>query len=176
MKKFLVMLLCLMMVSASALAGTMPVEVQKLTDTKTLVYLVPEGAKDYKLEDIYDMKFITVEMNDEAMPEYYIIVSYSDVLHEKDITDLSDEELAAVVSYTAADSEEHAYEVIEMEDGWPGVLVKYEGESDWVDAFTIISGYIIQVHGAHSDFAEMTDAEMDFAFTLLDSMDVVDAE
>jgi len=64
-----------------------------------------------------------------------------------------------------------------MEDGWPGVLVVYEGagedEGDWVDAFTVIEGYIIQVHGAHKDFSELTEAEEQYAFMLLDSVDIV---
>lgn len=65
---------------------------------------------------------------------------------------------------------------MEMADGWPAVLIDYEGESDWTDAFTLISGYLVQVHGHHDDFAPMTTEEDEYAFTLLDSVNIVETE
>lgn len=176
MKKVFVLMLCLLMLAGSALAGTMPVEVQELTEKLTLVYLKPDGVKEMEVADVYDMKVVTFELEDESMPNYLMVISYSDELNGMDMTDLTEEQVAHVVALTAADSEEHSYQMINMADEWPAVLVDYEGESDWVDAFTIISGYLIQIHGAHDDFAPLTDAESEFAFTLLDCIDIVEMD
>lgn len=176
MKKFMILTLCLLMLAGTALAGTTN-EITPLSKKYNLIYNgAIEGVKSITVEDVYDMKTLTYELEDESMPQYTLYVSYSDMLHEMDITDMSDEEIAAVVALTALDSETHLYDVIEMEDGWPGVLIDYGDAYDWVDAFTIISGYFVQVHGAHADFSPLTQAENDFAFTLLDSVEVAAAE
>lgn len=178
MKKIIALTLCLMMCAGCALAGTMPVELEPLSQKYALAYYLPEGVKSVDFSDAYGMKTATFLMEDESMPNYIMVISYSEVLHEKSLSDLSDEEIASLVAFTAADAESHAYEVIEMEDGWPGVRIDYDEESasDWVDAFTVIDGYILQVHGWHSDFSELTEEESAFAFTLLDSVSITDAE
>lgn len=176
MKKICVLTLCLVLLASTAMAGTMPLELVKLSDTLNLVYELPEGVKSADVSDVYDMKVVSYEMEDETMPTYMLVISYSEPLHEKDIKDLSDEEIEALVAYTAMDSEGYTYEVIEMEDGWPAVLIDFEGESDWVDAFTVINGYLVQLHGYHEDFAPLTDAENAFALQLLDGANIVEAE
>lgn len=176
MKKIFALTLCLLMLAGTALAGTAPLAVRHLTDKLDLVFAIPEGVKDVQIDDIYDMKVLTIVMEDASMPTYTLAVSYSEVLHEKDITDLTEEELNAVIGLTALDSDAFFYEMVEMDDGWPAVLIQYEegSESDWVDAFTVIAGYFIQVHGVHDDFSPLTEEENVYAFTLLDCIDIVD--
>lgn len=176
MKKILILTLCLLMMASVAMAGTTPLEVKELTDSLTLVYALPEGVTDVKIDDVYDMKLITFELEDETMPNFVMVVSYSDLLEDRDITDMDDAEIATIAALTVTDSDHHTYDKVEMADGWPAVLIDVDndGEDDWVDAFTIISGYIIQLHGWHDDFSLITEAEMDMAYTLLDSIDIVD--
>lgn len=176
MKKILTLTLCLLMMASVAMAGTQPLEVKELTDKLTLVYEIPEGVKSVEIDDVYDMKLISFELEDETMPNFVMVVSYSDLLDDRDITDMDDAEIAAIAELTVTDSDHHTYDRIEMNDGWPAVVIDIlnDGEDDWVDAFTIISGYIIQLHGWHDDFSLITDAQMDMAFTLLDSIDIVD--
>lgn len=174
MKKICMLLvLCLLLGSVSAMAGTAPIDLMKLTDKVGLIYLIPDGVKDVSVEDVYNMKILTYEMEDEWMPDYKLIISHSELLDGRDITDLTEEEIDTLVAYTALDSEAYGYEVIKMEDGWPAILISFEGTSDWVDAVTVISGYIIQMHGAHADFSPLTKEENDFAFDLLDTVDIV---
>lgn len=174
MKKLIALTVCLLMFAGVAMAGTMPLEVKELNNGKTLVVALPEGVTSAEINTFEDLQLVDFELEDEAMPFYMMAVSYSEILHEKSLSDLNDDEIKMLVAYTAADSETHEYEVEEMEDGWPGVLVKYEGQDDWVDAFTVIDGYIIQIHGFHQDFSELTEEENQYALTLLDSVDIVD--
>lgn len=173
MKKVLILSICLLLVATSAMAGTAPVDLKRLTDDVGLVYVQLDGVADIQVEEVYDLTIVTYTMEDASMPNYRLVISHSDLLDGKDITDLSEEELGQLVAYTALDAEEFSYAVVEMEDGWPAVVIDYEGESDWTDAFTLISGYLIQMHGYHDDFSPLTDEESAYAFTLLDSVDVV---
>lgn len=175
MKRMILLASSLLLIAGVALAGTQPLEVQDLGGGKTLVFAQPEGVKSAAIEDVYGMKIVTFELEDASMPDYVMVVSYSDALEEQDLPELSEEQIAELVALTAADSETHHYQMVEMADGWPAVLVQYEGGSDWVDAFTVISGYFIQIHGAHEDFAELTEAEDTYAFTLLDCVDIVES-
>lgn len=176
MKKIIALTVCLLMFASVAMAGTAPLEVKSLNNGKVLVVALPEGVTSVEINTFEDLQLVDFELEDENMPFYMMTVSYSEILHEKSLDELSDEEIALLVAYTAADSESHEYEVVEMADGWPGVLVKYEGQDDWVDAFTVIDGYIIQIHGFHADFSELTEEENQFAMTLLDSIDIVDMD
>lgn len=178
MKKLLALTLCLLLLAGNALAGTMAVQLEPLTEKFNLAYVLPEEVTGVQVYDAYGVKTLFFEMADEAMPNYIMVVSYSEVLHDKSLSDLSEEEIASLVAFTAADADVHAYEVIEMEDGWPGVRIDYdeESQSDWVDAFTVLDGYIIQVHGWHTDFSELTEEEGAFAFTLLDGASIAEAE
>lgn len=178
MKKSILLVLCLVLVGSSALAGTMPITLKQLTNSVSLVYAQPDGVSAIDAANVGDMKVLTYTMEDPSMPVYVLTVSHSDLLNERDITDLEDTELAQLVEYTAFDSETHHYEVIEMQDGWPAVLIQYDGESesDWVDAFTLISGYLVQMHGYHTDFRTLTEEEDQMAFTLLDSINIVETE
>lgn len=176
MKKLIVLLLCLAMLPVAALAGTVPMEVRDLGDNRTLLYVLPEGVQSVEMQEVYDMGIVTFELEDKAMPNYVMVISYSDELYERDLTELSEEEISALADLTAGDSEAHSYSVVKMDDDWPAVLVTYDEDTDWVDAFTVINGYIIQIHGAHADFAPLTDAEDHYALTLLDGIDIVETE
>lgn len=176
MKKLIVLLLCLAMLPVAALAGTVPMEVRDLGDNLTLLYVLPEGVRGVEMQEVYDMGIVTFDLEDDTMPSYVMVVSYSDELYEKDITELSEEEIATLAGLTAGDSDAHSYRVVEMDDGWPAVLVTYDEDTDWVDAFTVINGYFIQIHGAHKDFAPLTDAEDNYALVLLDGIDIVETE
>lgn len=176
MKKLIVLLLCLAMLPVAALAGTVPMEVRDLGDNQTLLYVLPEGVRGVEMQEIYDMGILTFDLEDATMPNYIMVVSYSDELHEKDLTELSEDEIGILADLTAGDSEAYSYRIVEMDDGWPAVQVTFDEDTDWVDAFTVISGYFIQIHGAHEDFAPLTDAEDNFALTLLDGIDIVETE
>lgn len=176
MKRFFVLLLCMMLMATAALAGTASVDLKRLTDTVGLVYLQPDDVKSILVEDIYDMKVLTYTMADASMPVYVMTISHSEVLDGRNIGDLSKEEIENLVSITAYDSEAFQYETVEMDDGWPAVHIVYEGESDWVDAFTVIEGYLVQVHGYHLDFSTLTDEEDQMVLTLLDTVDIIELD
>ena len=176
MKKVLVICIALLLMATSAMAGTAPLALKELADGVSLVYLQPEGVAEVTVEDTDGMTVVTYKMEDESMPNYRLVISHSDVLHGMDLGDLDEDQLAILVGYTAMDSHEYSYFMMEMDDGWPAVLIDYEGESDWTDAFTLISGYLVQVHGHHDDFAPMTLEEDEYAFTLLDSVNIVETE
>lgn len=179
MKKCALLALCLLLVATAAQAGTTN-ELMHLNDEVSLVYMQPEGVASIDVADSNGMKVLTYTMEDASMPRYVLTISYSDLLHERDITDLTEAEIEQLVAVTAIESEAYRHEVVEMEDGWPAVLLlNEEGDSgsDWVDAFTLISGYLVQIHGYHpDDFRPLTEAEDRMALTLLDSVDIVETE
>lgn len=176
MKKCAILTLCLVMLASVALAGTAALRVEALTSKHSLVYAQPEGVASIEVMGIGDMKVLTYKMEDPASPTYVLTVSHSEVLDGLDIGDLSDDVIEQLVALTAYEAENFTYERLEMEDGWPAVLIIYEDDSDMVDAFTLIDGYLMQMHGYHADFSELTEAEDRMAFTLLDSVNVVPAE
>lgn len=173
MKKLIVLLLCLAMLPIGALATT-PLKVYDLGDNQTLVYALPEGVEDIEVSEVYDMGIANFKLTDASKPNYFMAVSYSEELHEQDLAGLSEEEVAQLAQETAGDSEAFEYKVVTMADGWPAILITYAEESDYVTAFTVISGYFIQVHGAYDDFAPMTQEDDEFALTLLDAIDIID--
>lgn len=179
MKKYAVLALCLLLAATTAQAGTIN-ELMRLNDEVMLVYMQPEGVASIDIADSAGMKVLTYTMEDSSMPRYVLTISYSDLLHERDITDLSEAEIEQLVAVTAVESEAYSHEVVEMEDGWPAVLLlndEVDGGSDWVDAFTLISGYLVQIHGYHlDDFRPLTEAEDRMALTLLDSVDIAATE
>lgn len=176
MKKVIVMLMALLLMATSAMAGTAPVALKELADGVSLVYLQPDGVAEVTIEESEGMTVVNYKMVEEGMPNYRLAISHSDVLNGMDLGDLDEDQIAILVGYTGMDSHEYSYTMMEMADGWPAVLIDYEGESDWTDAFTLISGYLVQVHGYHDDFMPMTYEENEYAFTLLDSVNIVETE
>lgn len=180
MKRILILTLCLSLLCVSALAGTLPVELEVMGDGCTLVYGLPEGVSDIVTKEHLDgMVTMSFVLEDDTMPNYIMVISPSetDKLSGKSMTDLTAQEIEELVAYTAEESTAYDYEMVTMQDGWPAALIlNEEGESDWVDAFTVIEGYFIQIHGWHDDFATLTDAENQFAFTLLDNVDILTPE
>lgn len=176
MKKCAILTLCLVMLASVALAGTTPIEVEPLTNKYALIYTQPEGVASIEIMDIGDMKVLTYTMEAAGSPTYVLTVSHSEVLDGLDLTDLSDEAIGQLVMLTAYEAENFTYEHIIMDDGWPAVLIIYEDDSDMVDAFTLTEGYLIQMHGYHADFSELTEAEDRMALTLLDDVNVVPSD
>lgn len=176
MKKIIVLLLCLALLPVAALAGTAPLEVRDLGDNMTLVYALPEGVNNIEIEEIYEMGVVTFDLEDATKPQYIMTISYGEELQDQDLSDLTQDELDALAVLTAGDSEAWTYETKIMEDGWPAIWITYDEETDWVDAFTVISGYFIQIHGWHEDFSPLTAEEDAFALTLLDGIDFVETE
>ncbi len=171
MKKGIILLLCVLMLTGSAFAETMV-----LNTPFQDVELTLEAPTNTTLEQSIDneLAIIHVAYEQEGTADYHILLAKSDLegVEGRSMTDLSDEEIAQIASASAGEMEEYTYYTKLLDNGMKIIVLDEAGDTDeHVSVFTLVQGYLL---GVRSDYhgTDQTMTENDYQNTvdLLGSM------
>lgn len=165
MKKFLSMFISLLLVLAMAsVALATPFTLEEVGVTLEL----PEGmsGEDQSDEEAY-MVAITVNGNDAL--RYAYILKYIEEFAGKELEELSDEEGQQLLDGIATAVENPSYGAAQTE--YYSVLVVANGDGTLLYYVIMSDGWLGAIVAGKSDGVELTDAEIEVAARLLDSIE-----
>ncbi len=170
MKKILAVTLTAMMLLINGLAYAQPEKLLEPSATFDLEVTLPEGASLEQTMVNGELSLIHILFEDEAMPGYTVMISYSEEYGQSMMADLTAEQLEALYQTIAPEMQDPSYEMRTLEDGIVMMVVNENTDNDYAYVITIYEGYFIQAYIAHDDYAPLTTQEVDALITLMDNV------
>lgn len=173
MKKLLIVSLAVSLLLGLACAQAETIETVELTlpltqpDSPVLITLTCNGALEIEFDADAPATVVRVTIHSEEHADVVICIAPSELYAGRSMADLSEEELDELRALAGAQYEDPVFATETSPEGNLYLFVSSNEESDVDSLFTIYQGYFVELIQHHDDYSEQTEADDDFARSLL---------
>ena len=170
MKKLLGFTLAALMLAGCACAEIATVETTiPLTqpDSPVTITLTCEEALEVEFDQDVPSTMVRATVHSEEHADVVISIAPSELYVDRSMADLTEEELDELRAIAGEQYENPSFATETSPEGNLYLFVSSNDESDIDSLFTIYEGYFVELIQYHEDYSEQTDADDDFARSLL---------
>lgn len=172
MKKWIALVAVLMMLFSATTAFAETVQVREDAQEFDVEITLPQGATMEQIE-VGDVSIMEIHLQStRETPNYSLAVSASEEYVDKDMTDLTEDEKAAVAEAWGQGMVEPTYAFVPSENGEYTMLVMEENTetNDYAILLTIHDGYFISLYTAYEDFKKLNSEDMEIMYDIANSI------
>ena len=159
MKKLICLTLAALMITGLACAEIATVE--------TTIPLTCDSALEVVFDEDVPTGVVRATVHSDEHADVVISIAPSELYVGRSMADLSEEELDELRSIAGEQYENPTFATETSPEGNLYLFVSSNDESDIDSLFTIYEGYFVELIQYHDDYSEQTDADDDFARSLL---------
>ena len=170
MKKLLCLTLAALMIAGVACAEIATVETTiPLTqpDSPVTITLTCDSALEVEFADDVPSGMVRATVHSDEHADVVISIAPSELFVDRSMADLSEEELEELRAIAGEQYANPSFATETSPEGNLYLFVSSNDESDIDSLFTIYEGYFVELIQYHDDYSEQTDADDDFARSLL---------
>ncbi len=170
MKRLICLTLAALMITGLACAEIATVETTiPLTqpDSPVTITLTCDSALEVVFDEDVPTGVVRATVHSDEHADVVISIAPSELYVGRSMADLSEEELDELRSIAGEQYENPTFATETSPEGNLYLFVSSNDESDIDSLFTIYEGYFVELIQYHDDYSEQTDADDDFARTLL---------
>lgn len=170
MKKLLCLTLAALMIAGVACAEIATVETTiPLTqpDSPVTITLTCDSALEVEFADDVPSGMVRATVHSAEHADVVISIAPSELYVDRSMADLTEEELDELRAIAGEQYENPSFATETSPEGNLYLFVSSNDESDIDSLFTIYEGYFVELIQYHEDYSEQTDADDDFARSLL---------
>ena len=170
MKKLICLTLAALMIAGMACAEIATVETTiPLTqpDSPVTITLTCDSALEVVFDEDVPTGVVRATVHSDEHADVVISIAPSELYVDRSMADLSEEELEELRTIAGEQYENPNFATETSPEGNLYLFVSSNDESDIDSLFTIYEGYFVELIQYHEDFSEQTEADDDFARSLL---------
>ena len=172
MRKFVSLLLAVLLLVAMATAEAETVRITEDAQAFDLIVELPEGAT-IQTEEYNGVPYSFLSFADETKPTIYISVAPTEEYDEASLAQLSPEDLEQLFQIVSADMDQPSYEVKTTIQGYPYMLVTNDSDHDSASLVTVHDHYFIQLSLWLKGFTVLSETDIRMAESTLNTLQVI---